>query len=293
MSSKAEADIIHAKGAIMVRRSAVGIVDIPANGVLSVNLEEGSAITIGGGGALELLGIEYLDRDGAPVSIDQQDATLKSIRAVSGVTIVVRHNATLDLLAQAIPAQQRLFTTSLNDFEIRQANVRGFFAYVDPLADFRWVMVEDLAYAAAVPADWPNPKPTSLIQAADVLAARSSSAELKAVVAPKLLGTLVAGDEVYVVYRGPTAKLLGVSVVLDGALTVLTTITFAVTIDGVAVTDGDVTFTAAQAGVGVARSATPTANNDLVDGAVIRVQSSTLANLIPTLGSVTLLVGPG
>lgn len=289
--SQVEADIIHALGAIMVRRPSTGVVDIPASGILSLNLIEGSAMTLGGGGALELRGVELLDRNGTQAVIDQLDAALKTFRAAPGVKILVRHNATEDLSAQAIPAQQRIYTTSQNDFEIRQANVRGFFTYVDPVGDVRWVMNEELSFDAADPGDWPT-SPTSVIDALDYLGASVASASQQTLVAPKQLALNIT-DDVYLVYPGPSAKLLRVSVVLDGALTALTSVGLAVTIDGQPVTDGDISVAAGEAGAGSAKSSVPSANNDLVQGSVIRVQSSALLNLLPTRAVVTFLVGPG
>jgi len=290
--SKVEADLISARGAIQfTRQGATASVDIPASGVIQVTAGQGSAITLGGGGATELLGIEYVDGDGDPVVLDEDVADLKFFRAAPGVVITIRHNRTEDLNAEPlpIPAEQRILTSSGNDFEVRGLNARGFYAYVQLVAGFRWYFTDDLSYAAAAPEDWPT-SPTSIWGALDYIGSVTAATQFQGLVMPALLST-VSGTG-YLVYRGPDTTIQGISVVLDGSLTVASSVTFATAINGTPVTNGDIAIAAVDSGAGEDFASTPTAANALTDGDVISVATSTLINVIPTLGAVTLLLGP-
>jgi hypothetical protein len=169
--SYVEADQFHVNGAL---RFHIELMEIPANGVLVLDLNAPSSITIIAGGADELLGIEYVDLadDGSAVVIEDDRADVKFIRAAPGFAVTVRNNATEDLDTVAIASASRIVTSSGNDFVLDVVNTQGFFAYVPALGDFRWYLVDRDSYASAVNTDW-APDPTSQAAALDQLAARA------------------------------------------------------------------------------------------------------------------------
>lgn len=284
--SEIAANLISANGAIRLRRQGSGPIDIPASGVLDVFVNQGSVITLGGGGASELRGIRYLDVAGNLLELDQDAADLKFWRTVPGVEITIRHNATEDLQANAIGVQQRILTTSSNDFVLRTMDAKGSYAFVAAANDFSWYFSDEHALIVSNPADWP-PDTKSIFQAFDYLGAQATAAKRSALVIPTMISAL--GGTGRVIYRGPSAKLIGMSVVLDGELTQATSATYSALIEGVAVTDGAIVIEAADAGADTKHSATPTANNSVSDGSLIRVDASSQMNLLATLGAVTLL----
>jgi len=272
-----------------IRQGAITGVPIPASGILTVNSTDGSAITLNGAGALELRGIEYLTQDGDPVVLSDEAVELKFIRVLPGVSITVRHGATEDLQANALDPTKQILSTSGLDVKLGSLNTKMFYASVVGLG-FRWVAAHELGFVATTPSDWASPQPTEIPGALDVLGARMTAAEQPTVVVPGTVSAL--GGDAYVAYRGPTRSIIGITAVLDGGLTVLSSLTLTASINGVPVTDGVIQITAASAGAGTTHSCTPTADNVVVDGAVVRINASTLLNLLPTTGAITLLLGP-
>jgi len=171
MSSEVSADIFDVNGALRFNRvGGTTPEDIPANGVLHVHTVSGSAITLGGGGAVQLCGIEYVDDDNTQIVLADDVADVKFFRVAPGVTITVLHNETLDLLGAALPAEQRIITSSGRDFDLEVINSQAFFAYVPSLTGFRWFFVDRLAYTPSTSADWSG-DPTNFPDALDRLAA--------------------------------------------------------------------------------------------------------------------------
>lgn len=169
--SYVESDQFWIDGALRFRTA---LMPIPASGVLVVDVNSASAITLIPGGANELRGIMYVDAtdNNAPVVIDNDQADAKFIRVAPGFTVTIRHNATQDLNADPIDEANRILTSSSNDFSAETVNTQGFFGYVPSLLGFRWFMVDRHAFAAAVAANW-SPAVTSQLAALDQLGARA------------------------------------------------------------------------------------------------------------------------
>lgn len=203
--SELTASILHAQGAIRIdREGAETAIDIPASGILTISELGGASITLGNGGASELLGIIYLDETGAPVVLERHQSDEKFLRTVPGVTITLRHNATADLQLNAIPLDQRLITSTGNDIELTVENTPTIRAWaIAPLESFVWGVVDRKGYVAADPGNW-APEPTTVWTALDQLAASTagigatvidgSSALTSGVPEPLWTRTLAEGD---------------------------------------------------------------------------------------------------
>lgn len=170
MSSEFGADIFDVNGAIRFKRiGSPAPIDIPANGVLVVAINEGATITIGGGGATSLVGIKYVDEDGVQITIDDDRADVKFFRSAPGVTITVMHDQAVDLDAVALPTSERLLTSSAKNFTMETINAQAFFAYSAAAAGFRWFFVDRLNYTPSTPVDWDG-SPASVPEALDRIA---------------------------------------------------------------------------------------------------------------------------
>jgi hypothetical protein len=169
--SYVEADQFYVRGALRFRTA---LMEIPASGVLVVDVNNASAITLIAGGATELLGIQYVDESegNTPVVLDTDQAEVKFIRVAPGFDVTVRHDATVDLNLDPILPADRILTSSGNDFALDVVNAQSFFAYVPSLVGFRWYLVDRHAYVAAVDDDW-FPVPIEQLAALDQLAARA------------------------------------------------------------------------------------------------------------------------
>lgn len=150
----------------------------------------------------------------------------------------------------------------------------------------RW-MVFDFsdAYQAANSTDWVNPKPMTHSAADDRLVARAR----RPMLALPELRTLVTGTTTGLIYRGPSGTIDAMDIVLWGGLTILTTTTIQLAINGTPVVDGEVSIAAANAGSGTTHSTTPTSANTIADGDVISVTTGGL-NLLATRASVTVRI---
>lgn len=100
------------------------------------------------------------------------------------------------------------------------------------------------------------------------------------------LTSLVTGNTTRMVYRGPSGIIDAMDVVMSGGLTILTTATLQLAINGSNVTGGSVSIPAASAGAGTVHSATPIADNSIADGDVISVTSGGL-NLLSSRATIT------
>jgi len=174
MSSEITADIFNVTGALRFQREgATALVDIPANGVLQLHVASGAAITLGDGGATQLLGIEYVDDNGNPVELSDDQTDVKFLLAAPGVTITALHARATDLLAAPIPETQRIITSSGKDFVLEQINAQIFFAYVPlPVDGFRWYLVDRPNFNAD-PGHWATPNPNTVFVALAQLAERA------------------------------------------------------------------------------------------------------------------------
>lgn len=170
--SSISADLITVSGALrFIREGAVVPINIPANGVLDVTLGNGSAITLGGGGATQLVGIRYLDPSGAEMQLEQDWTDSLFIRAAPGVSITIMHEQSVDLVLDPLPANRRTVTSSGNSYMLETVNSHGFYAYVPVAGAFRWYFFDRQAYNPAEPAHWAGSPPTSIQSGIDRLAA--------------------------------------------------------------------------------------------------------------------------
>lgn len=155
MSSEIGADIANVNGALRFKRlGSPTPVDIPANGVLEISVSGSASITIGGGGATSLVGIKYVDEEGNQIVLNDDSSDVKFFRAAPGVTITVMHNQTVDLDAQALPAAQRILTSSSKNFTLELINTQAFFAYSVAASGFRWGFADRQNYTPGNSADW-------------------------------------------------------------------------------------------------------------------------------------------
>jgi hypothetical protein len=170
--STISADIFEVRGGLLfVREGAETPINIPANGVLQVRLGEGASITLGGGGATQLVGIEFLDEEDQPVQIENDRTATKFLRVAPGVSIEVLHNRSEDLDTDPLPATQRIITSSGQDFMLESINSQAFYAYVPQVAGFRWGFTDRQSYSPANAFDWQAPSPRTIVEAIDRLAA--------------------------------------------------------------------------------------------------------------------------
>lgn len=157
--------VLHAHGTIRIEREGAETpVSIPASGILQVSTGDGASITLGDGGATQLAGVEYLDENGDTVDIETNHTDAKSFRVAPGVTITVLHNRTVDLLANPIPAEQRILTSSGKDFALSTINTQAFYAYAATVTGFRWSFADHDNYDAD-PSDWAGAAPDNIADA--------------------------------------------------------------------------------------------------------------------------------
>jgi hypothetical protein len=156
-------------GLIFSREGAETPVDIPANGILQVRSTDGASITLGGGGATQLLGVEFLDAEGVPMVLENNQVAVKFFRVAPGVSIEVLHNRTEDLNVEpvAIPPEQRIVTSSGQDFMLETINSQAFFAYVPAALGFRWGFTDRQGSVPANPLDYQAPVPRTLSERLD------------------------------------------------------------------------------------------------------------------------------
>jgi hypothetical protein len=170
--SEISADVFDVRGGLLIGRlGAETPIDIPASGILQVHSNDGASITLGGGGATQLLGIEFLDELDAPMVLNVDQAAAKFFRVAPGVSIEILHNRAVDLLAQAIPEEQRIATSSGQDFMLEVINSQAFYAYSITFVGFRWGFTDRQSYVPANALDWQAPVPRTLTEMGDRLAA--------------------------------------------------------------------------------------------------------------------------
>jgi hypothetical protein len=155
MSSEIGADIANVNGALRFKRL---VTDIPANGILEIPVTAGASITLTGGGSLSLYGIKYVDEDDVAIELAEDFADAKLFRVAAGVTITVMHNQSVDAEAQAIPAEQRILTSSGKNFELETINTQSVFAYSSLVSGFRWGFTDRLGYSST-PGHFADPQP--------------------------------------------------------------------------------------------------------------------------------------
>lgn len=134
---------------------------------------------------------------------------------------------------------------------------------------------------------------TKAATAPEVTAAQSA-AEAAQATANKIVATvpglisLLDTSAARYVHVGDSATIDSVQIVIDGSTTAASTVTIAVTIDGVAVTDGDITIEAANTGDDTVFGSTPSAANTVVAGEVVKFVVSTAGNAVDVKGAITL-----
>lgn len=129
-------------------------VAIPANGVVTLTIGQGSAITLGAG---DVYGFRYNNADGTQVS--PEDVSISDIiflRAGAGLTTTLKYNAALDALGAANPITQRIITNAGVDLVLADVNaqVTANFAYSAALQTYIWYAFDRDAYTPGTPADW-------------------------------------------------------------------------------------------------------------------------------------------
>lgn len=197
-----QADQLYIRNGLQLQPRQVTAGDLDANNVLTLRLDSGSDVSLGGvvlvlDAGLTIAGVRVLDKDQA-IPASQLGGMVLFIVGLGG-------EATIANAAPAVPESQR--------FAVQPATTSvsvGFVFSMYSATLQRWVVPNRLYYAPAAPVDW-DPTPDTWTAALDQLAARAP------LVLPETSVTFTSGNPVTVwTYTLAEGEAIGVSFTLLG-----------------------------------------------------------------------------